>query len=360
MQSRRQGAKARGWTIALSAAVLAFAVDAAADTVTSKGTTLRGTVKSLTSKNVEFESEYGEGVILIDWDDIEDINTDGDVMVLHGEEEDLVAPLKGKRNGFVVVGEREVDVTTIHSAAAVGPDGPSWRDRMRSRWRYWDGNFDLGFNFQQSTTDTTGLVGAFQTTRNKGPTRFIGAASYRYSTEQRRNESKSTIQEEIKGLLRGEYDLTDRFYLYGSGDLEYDGIERLSIRAVPKAGVGYSIWTEELDAKRTNFLKGEVGAGWVYQKYFGGETNDFFTVAFGLRAAYYLPYDSKFDWTFDYLPAVDDWAENFLIRTTASLTVPMFDPISAKFSVMDEYNNQPAPDAAYNSLFLTIGLSIAW
>jgi len=345
----------------LAACALALAANAAAaDTVTSKGTTLRGTVKSLTGKNVALESEYGEGVIVIGWEDVEDITTEGDVMVLHGEEEDLIAPIRGKRDGFLVVGEQEIDVTTIHSAQPVGADGPTWQDRLRSSWRYWDGNFDLGFNFQQSTTDTTGLVGAFQTTRNKGPTRIGGGASYRYSTEKRKGQPGSTIQDELKGTIRGEYDLSERFYAFGQGDLEYDGIERLSIRAVPKLGIGYTIWQEELDAKRRNFLSAEAGGGWVYQKYFGGIENDFFTVAFGARACYHLPYDSKFDWTFDYLPAVDDWADNYLLRTTAALTVPMFDPISAKFTVMDEYNNQPAPGAAYNNLFLTIGLSIGW
>ena len=63
---------------------------------------------------------------------------------------------------------------------------------------------------------------------------------------------------------------------------------------------------------------------------------------------------------FDYLPAVDDWTNAFLVRNTASLTVPLLDPLSAKLSLIDEYNNQPAADAAYNSLYLAAGLSIIW
>jgi hypothetical protein len=340
--------------------VLAAASVTFADQVASRGTTLKGSVKGLSSKGVVLESEYGEGAILIEWDDVEDVTTDGEVQVLHGEEEEVIAPLKGKRGAYVVVGEREVDVTTIHSGSAIGAGGPTWRDRMRSQWRYWDGNFDVGFNLQQSTTDTTGLVIGFGTTRTKAPTRLISAASYRYSTEKKEGQSQSTIENEVKGLIRGEYDFTDRIYGYGSGDAEYDGIERLSIRAVPKAGAGYTLLLEPLDEKRSNFLKVEAGGGWVYQKYFGGQDDDYFTIAFGALACYYLPYDSKLDWKFDYLPAVDDWADNYLIRTAASLTVPMFDPISAKATISDEYNNKPAAGAAYNSLFLTLGLSIGW
>ena len=62
----------------------------------------------------------------------------------------------------------------------------------------------------------------------------------------------------------------------------------------------------------------------------------------------------------DYLPAVDNFTTDYLLRNEAALTAPLIDPISAKFAVRDEYNNQPAVGANRNSLFLTLGLSIVW
>lgn len=363
MELSRKRCSRPSWRGVVSiAAVLSLALvaRAAADEVTTKGQTLKGKVTAITAKTVTFESDYGIGAIEMKWDDIEDVRTDGSLQVLHGEEEELDAPIRGKRDGTIIVGEEQVEIATIFSGTALGADGASWRDRLRSSWRYWDGSFTLGFNYQQSTTNTSGLSILFDTTRKKGDFRLIMGASYRYSTEKKTGQPSSTIQDELKGLLRGEYDFTPRFYGYGSVDGEYDGIERLSIRTVPKAGVGFIIWQEDLDAKRQNFLKAEMGPGYVYQKYFGGIDNGYWTVAFGALAAYYLPYDSKFDWRFDYLPAVDDWANNYLLRNTASLTIPMFDAFSAKLSLMDEYNNQPSPGAAHNSLYITIGLSVGW
>jgi len=342
------------------AVVLAWAAQALADEVVSKGTRLQGKVKGVSSKGLTFESDYGIGTIEMKWEDVEEVTTDGSLQVLYGEEEELDAPIRGKRGTAIVVGEQEVETATIFTGVSISDAGPSWQDRLRSSWRYWDGNFDLGFNYQQSTTNTTGLTVAFATTRKKGRTRLSIGAGYRYSTEKKQGQSSSTIQDELKGIIRGEYDITDRWYGFASVDGEYDGIERLSIRTVPKGGVGYTIWQEDLDDKRQNFLKAEAGIGWVYQRYFGGVDDNYFTVAFGALATYYLPYDSKFDWRFDYLPAVDDWANNYLLRNTASLTIPMFDPISAKFSLMDEYNNKPAAGAAHNSLYITIGFSLAW
>jgi hypothetical protein len=85
-----------------------------------------------------------------------------------------------------------------------------------------------------------------------------------------------------------------------------------------------------------------------------------FAVAFGAAAAYYFPYDIYAGWRFDYLPAVDNFTTDYLVRNALEITAPLLDPVSAKFSLLDEYNNNPASDAERNSLYLAFGLSIGW
>lgn len=79
----------------------------------------------------------------------------------------------------------------------------------------------------------------------------------------------------------------------------------------------------------------------MYEKYFGGTHRDYFAIAFAAVAAYYLPYGAKFDGRVDYLPAVDAFVDDYLLRSEAALTMPLIEPISAKFSVVDEYDNTP-------------------
>lgn len=231
---------------------------------------------------------------------------------------------------------------------------------LRGQWRYWHGSADVGVNVQQATTETTGFLLAFGATRAKAPTRLLLGASYRYGTEKKRDEDRSTTQDQLKGLLRGEYDFTPRVYGYASGDATYDGIQQLSIRGVPKAGIGYVIWQEQLDEDRRNFLQADIGAGWVYERYFGGEDNDFVTAAFGAMAGYYLPYGAHLDWRLDYLPAIDDFTKNYLLRNELGLTLPLISIVNARFSLLDEYQGQTAPDTDHNSLFLNAGLGVAW
>jgi hypothetical protein len=102
----------------------------------------------------------------------------------------------------------------------------------------------------------------------------------------------------------------------------------------------------------------------VYERYFTSARpptdNDYFAVAFGALARYYLPYGAHADWRVDYLPAVNDFTGQYLLRNDFGLTLPLIDPISAKFSLLNEYNNQPAADAKRNSLYLAFGLSVGW
>ena len=373
---------AEGWasqgTVALIAGILLVAGTAAADSVTSKGTVLQGKVTALSSSGLTFEPEYGKGSLAIDWKNVEDVKTEGPMQVLYGDDLEADAPLQGFSDGKLLVGgaaETATAVATddIHSALPIGPDGLTWKDRVRSSWRYWDGSADFGLNLQQATTDTFGFLLGMHTTRVKAPTRFSIGGDYRYSTQKKSGEDTTTIEDRAFGAIREEYDITDGFYLFAAGDVTYDAIQKLSIRGIPKLGAGYTIWEEKLDELKRNFLAVELGGAWVYEGYFSGtgqiidrapletkDHNDYFAVAFGAAAAYRFPYDINFGWRLDYLPAVDNFTTDYLVRNALELTAPLIDPISAKFSLLDEYNNNPASGAVRNSLYLAFGLSIGW
>ncbi len=367
-RSREMSASVHRRTAALLAiglaAVMVQAAAAVADEVTAKGTVLHGKVSAVTSAGITFAPEYGTGSLTMKWADIQDVKTDAPVQILYGEDQEVDAPLQGFSDGKLQAGTQTVDVSTIASGTPLGAGGPSFSDRMRSAWRYWDGNFDVGLNVQQATTDTTGFFIGLQTVRTKDPTKFTLGASYRYSTEKKSGEPSSVIQDQATGLIRGDYSFTPRFYGFASGDAMYDAIQKLSIRAVPKAGLGYVFWEDKIAENKRNYLQGEVGPSYVYERYFTSARpptdRDYFAIAFGLLAGYYLPYGAHADWKLDYLPAVNDFTGQYLLRNTFELTAPLIDPISAKFSLLDEYNNRPASGSKHNSLYLTFGLSLVW
>lgn len=358
--------------VVLAAALLLVAAgEAGADRLVAKGTTLTGTAKAITPAGVEFQPEFAKDPMLVPWDNVDDLATDGDYQVLHGEDGEIVAPITAYRDGKLVVGEAEIEPKSLVSTVAMGDGGPTFLDRTRSTWRYWHGSVDFGVNVQQATTDTFGALAAFRTQRSTADTRLMLGADYRYGTQKDKGSDDEVIKDTASGLVRGEYDFTDRVFGYASTDLLYDAIQSLSLRAVPKAGVGYVVWQREPAEGVRDFLSVEAGGGWVYEKFFPDDhdgdpltpqirdENSYFTIALGAAAAVQLPHGAAFDWRFDYLPSVSDWTD-YIVRTNAGLSVPLIAPVSARLSVGDIYDSTPSGGADENSLYIDTTLSVGW
>lgn len=363
-----------------------FAVAAHADQITAKGDTLNGKVVTLGDGAVVFETAYAKDKLTIKYEDVTDLRTDGPVQVLHGEHDETIGRLHGMEDGQLLVGTdaasaAKVDIKTI--TLGTPTEGQAWGDRMRSRFRYWHGSFDFGFGLTRSRVDNTIITLGFSLARKKAPTRFFLDVLGAYGKQESegitlsdgtviKQDTETKSQDSLFGRARGEYDLTKQLYAFGSGDAQYDGIQHLSIRAIPKAGLGYRFWET-----KTDIFQVEAGGAYVYEKYFGGDTNDFFAVAFGSFLDTGLWYGSRFSWRMDYLPSVADWIGDYLVRNELALTVPIFSPFNLKLAFIDEYDSTPATKsfaqtvttppatetkttADYNKLIFTVGLSVAF
>jgi putative salt-induced outer membrane protein YdiY len=337
-----------------------LAAPISAGEVSVRGEVLSGTVVGVTAEGVQFETIYGKGAILIPYADIERLESDARFVVLYSDSGEARGRLVGASEGELLIGEAPETATRVATGEIFKSFGEqefeeSGIEAMRSRYRYWRGNFDFGFAATQATTDTGSVDVGLQIERRKAPTRLLLRGRYRYSVQEKQDEPRDTVENDVRGLLRGEYDVTQRFFVYGSATAEYDEIASLSIRTVPKAGAGYRIWQSP-----KGFLSGDVGFAYVYQRYFGGDTEDYPAVSFGSEFEYLLPYSMKFTALGEYLPSVEDWAGNYLLRGTAALAVPMLSWMDLKLTVFDEYNNRPADDAKRNKLTYTAGLSLVF
>jgi putative salt-induced outer membrane protein YdiY len=338
--------------------LLISAAAASAGQIGVKGEVLEGSVVGVTSKGVLFETIYGEGKIMIPYADIESLHSDVRLVVIYGETGEVRGFLQGLRDGELLVGDdaasaRAVPADEILRSFAEEEYEGAGLDALRSRYRFWRANFDFGFAMTQATSETGSVESGLEIERKKQPTRLLLTGTYRYATEKQRDTPTNTIENELRGLLRGEYDLAQHFFGYASATGEYDEVESLSMRSVSKAGVGVRIWESE-----RGFLSGDVGFSYVYQRFFGGSTESYPAAALGTEAEYRLPYHARLAARGEYLPSVEAPRENYLLRGSVALSVPMASWLALKFSVFDEYNNRPAEDANKNKLTVTAGLSL--
>jgi hypothetical protein len=353
-----------GYLLIFAGTLLPAARTASADELKTKGTTLTGTVSAVTASGITIKPDLGKGELIVALEDVGEVTTETRYYFVYGPSGYTTGQLLGIRDGKLLVGDHEVSATAIdpaelHVCVPLEGDETSFRNWLRLRSALWDGAFDLGFGMTQGTTDTTTLATGFLADRKKKPSRVTFQAGYRYGTQKEKGplpEPRETTENEIKALLRGERDVLPRTFAFASIDGEYDEIEALSIRTVPKLGMGYRIWET-----KTGLFQVEAGGAYVYERFFGGDKNDFFSVAFGKLFETELPVlGAKFSWRTDYLPSVEDWTGDFLVRSSAALLVPMVGNLNLKLAATDEYDNTPAAGTDENTMTTTAGVALTY
>jgi hypothetical protein len=71
-----------------------------------------------------------------------------------------------------------------------------------------------------------------------------------------------------------------------------------------------------------------------------------------------LPYGAILRGRAEYLPAVDDWQDNYLARAETSLDMPLLNWLAFRFALADEYDSTPAPGSQRNKFTSTVGFAI--
>jgi len=227
---------------AVGAALLPAVV--VADEIVAKNSTLRGIVVCLTAKGAEIQTEFG-APLAVPFADMERIETDAPLRILHGDDQETVGRVLGVKDGKLLVGPsldhaQEIELTSIVEGRAEG----AWSfASMRSRMRYWHGTANLGFGLTQATINNTTLSTGLTAERDKGPTRLVINIAGHYGTQKRERPEpvgpETHLADDLGGGVKGQYDLTPAVFLWASGDGKYDGIQKISYRAVPGAGLGY-------------------------------------------------------------------------------------------------------------------------
>jgi putative salt-induced outer membrane protein YdiY len=209
------------------------------------GDRLTGSVTRLDDKELTLKTEYA-GDLKIKRDAVASIETTEVVTVGLKDGQSLVGRMKMAEGKVEVTAEtvgvvtaKESDVTLFRSKAE--QDGYLKSiERLRNPRLVdlWTGAVDLGYaqakgNAQTNTINTSAKV-LRTTTRDS-----INA--YFYSLYSKNSSSGQSIlaANSIRGGLKYDLNLTPRFYVFGSTDLEFDEFQKLDLRFVPAGGVGF-------------------------------------------------------------------------------------------------------------------------
>lgn len=240
---------------------------AAADQAFLKdGSILVGSIHGLAEGKLRVETSFG-GELAIPWDQVTGISTEGALVVGLASGARVTGVLNAADGQQFVhgidLGETPlvlVDVITIwpegqepapkaaEPAPAPAPPAPK---------PPWTGRAELGLNGQSGNKDRIDIRGGIDLNRKYEARRINLYLKGQYSET---NSARSA--NEIMGGTRLEFDFSERTYVFGKLDLEYDEFEDLDLRATLTAGMGhFFVKREKLE------LKGWAGAGFEYEAF---------------------------------------------------------------------------------------------
>jgi putative salt-induced outer membrane protein YdiY len=340
---------------------------AVADRVTVKGTVLEGTVKSLSDESVVMSTIYGKGALTIPTKDVSAIETDEPFHFYKDDGERVIGRVLEISPEAVTLetpagGSTEISFEETQAAPRDAGAEASWVDRQRVENPWWRGNLDLSYNATQGTTDTSALGVALGATRERGPNRTRFGASYNRGTKKERfpdpgkSGRRDVTSNDVRGWVRQEHDVSEHVYVFGSFEAEHDGVDDLSLRLISKLGAGYQV--VETD---TAYLAFDIGPSYLWEDFYDDTENDFFALGFGVESRLKLPWNNS-SWyaQAEYLPAIDEWTDDYRLRGETGFLVPLVGAVNFKASVINEYNSQPAEDTASNTLRTMVGLSVVY
>jgi putative salt-induced outer membrane protein YdiY len=150
----------------------------------------------------------------------------------------------------------------------------------------------------------------------------------------------------------GQYNrlFSDRFYGGLRLDGQYDGIAGIDYRFKISPMAGYYL------IKNTNMtLAVEGGPSLIFEHLKGQPSDAYWAARLAERFEYKLTASTKVWESLEYLPKVDDWAENYLANFEAGIDTAINKHWSLRVIFQDQYANEPAPGRLKNDIRLMAG-----
>jgi putative salt-induced outer membrane protein YdiY len=246
-----------------------FAGSVMADQVTLKnGDRLTGTIVKSDAKTLLIKTEFA-GEVNVQRDAVSAMVSSQTLHLDLKDGQTIVETVTAADNKFDVATKETGPVTASKDAvAAVRNDAEQKAyDQQVERLRhphlldFWSGMLDTGLSLTRGNSDslTYALTGkAVRATERDKITVYSGAI-YTKSTV---NGVSSTSAHSIRGGVRGDLNVREKWFVFGFTDFEYDAFQHLDLRNVLGGGLGYHV----VKTEKTTFDL--FGGGDFEQEYF--------------------------------------------------------------------------------------------
>lgn len=229
---------------------------------------------------------------------------------------------------------------------------------------FWSGLLDTGLSLTRGNSDslTYSLAAKAARTTERDKISVYSTAIYAESSV---NGVSSTTAHAIRGGIRGDLNVSDRLFVFGFTDFEYDQFQDLDLRNVLGGGLGYHV----LKTKTTTF---DVFAGGDFDQDFFGAiaatsttpatlavTRESGEVNLGETFNAKLNNRTTITEVFSLFPNVSDTGSyRFQFDTTAATKLKSW--LSWQVTYSDRFLSDPLPGFKTNDLLLSTGIRLTF
>jgi putative salt-induced outer membrane protein YdiY len=248
------------------------ATAAQADQLTLKnGDRLTGTIVKSDAKTLLLKTDFA-GDVTLQWEAVTSI-VSSQTLHLALKDGQTIVGIVTTSDGKFEVATKETGPVVASKDAVIGVRDDAEQkayddqiDRLRHPHLtdFWSGLLDTGLSVTRGNSEslTYTLSGKAARVTERDKISVYSTAIYSNSTV---NGINSTTAHAIRGGIRGDLNVSDRFFVFGFTDFEYDQFQDLNLRNVLGGGLGYHV----INTKATTF---DVFGGGSYNQAFFGAT----------------------------------------------------------------------------------------
>ena len=344
-----------------------LAVSARADQVTLKnGDRLTGTIVKSDANTMLIKTEWA-GDVNVQWDAVMSIVSSQPLHVALRDGQTIVGTVTTSDGKFEVATRETGEVGAAKEAVTAVRNDEEQKsydtevDRLRNPklTDFWSGILDTGLSVTRGNSATLAYNLSAKAARVTTRDKISVYSTAVYATDDTTPPSRTTAHA-IRGGLRADFNVSERVFVFGFTDFEYDQFQHLDLRNVLGGGLGYHV------IKTANTTFDVFGGGDYEQEYFSAST-DFPTgltrktgeVVVGEELNTKLNDRTTLSEKFSLFPNVSNTGEyRFQFDATAATRLKTW--LSWQVTYSDRYLSDPLPGLKKNDVLLSTGLRLTF
>ena len=325
------------------------------DTIVVHGMVLHGKITKMDPEQLSFQILYSKGQSHFAYRDIDSITTKYNYHISYNrmDIEGRIVGIEDKKYLKVIESgdkQRTVKIADIDNFVMSVNHDDSFENRVRNKIPYTKGNIHMGFELEDGSSRKRKTDILFNLQHKQAEHEMQLYVDYEYDRTKTGDNPEVQNKDELTGIFTYKNNYKNDEFVFAALFADYDRPRYVESRYIPSVGYGY-----RFSFDKSKWLEPAIGVGYAKTRYTDDLylKNDFAVAAFKLSGNYrvddvMLINTLIVDGFLLYFPSLENYDEDWVLRSNLNFTIPLFDFISVKLAIDYINNSNPDPSVGNN------------